>query len=60
MTKRQRWHYQGRGEVDGVDCYIWHAYVDMVMDVRKVACALPVATFWPPRWPTAANPLVWR
>lgn len=46
---RQRWHYQGRGEVDGIDSYVWHAYVDTGGRIRKAACALSVADFWPNR-----------
>lgn len=52
MTARQHWDYQGRGDVDGIDSYIWQAEVDRgTYDggqlVETVRCAIAVHEFWP-------------
>lgn len=46
---RQRWTYQGRGDVAAVDSYIWHATVTLPDTnlTETVACAIPVNEFWP-------------
>lgn len=47
---RQTWCYNGRGVIEGRDCYVWKRYLeqpDPVTGYHTMAYAHPVASFWP-------------
>jgi hypothetical protein len=47
---RQRWCFDGRRAIQGLDCYVWKRYLDQpdpLTGYHTMSWAYPVAIFWP-------------